>query len=350
MRDQSSFGSDAADIRSLVGDADPAAGLAAATATARLAGIRDEILGASPPGAPRVRQHRRRRPRALVAYALVPALLAATGAAWAVIRGGGQSFIPVSCFSAASLHPPFVLDGGATPGQTPVAFCAHEWATGAFGHLHGHRVPPLVACEIPYGTYGIGVFPNTTCARLGLRPPSARYLAADRNLWAFTHGLQARLPVTHRCVPQRRAVAIARQEMGRYGYRSWHLRIESRFDLTGATLSPVTSCVSAQVFPKHHAVELYLSPGPRTAYGRFAAAFDAVGKGLSCRPGSPPFRVKELFTPRMRRLFARALPGWTMRFVGPKLDRAHPCFGEELNQRTRQWLLFRPTYLGAWRG
>lgn len=346
MRDQTNFHAAAADIRSLLDGTDPAAGLPAVTAAARLASIRDQVLSADAAGARQrtrpwraARQmprhpDRRRRPRTVVAYAVIPALLAVTGAAWA-LTGSHQPGIALSCFSNASLRASR-LALAVTQDQSPVTACAHQWAIGSMPGSHSHEVPPLVACEI---SYGIGVFPRTTCARLHLPALSASYLGASRNLAAFMNALDTRLPDTHRCVRERQAIPIARQLMARYGYASWHLRIKSYFDLTGTTLSPATSCAGSYVDSGHHVVELILNPGPDTAYGRFSAAFDALGKGLTCKPGSTPFDTTSLFTPRMRRLFAQAMPGWTMRVAGHRTDRAHPCYNEALDPRTKQWIL-----------
>jgi hypothetical protein len=349
MRDHTNFHVDTAAIRSLLDGTDPVADPPASGTSTRLAGIKDQILLAD---ASSSRKHRwsllalrrsrrlplaRRRSRMAVAYAVVPALLAVTGAAW-VVSSSHQPGMGLVCYAHPTQHTSAGLvgaAGGVTASESPVAYCAHMWAIGAFNHTHHGHVPPLVACET---SYGIGVWPWTTCAALGLRPLTAGYLSASRNLVAFTNAIHTQIPDTHRCVREPQAVAIARQLLDRYGYASWHLTIYSRFDLTGATLSPSTSCVGSVVFPEHHLVELVLSPGPDTAYGRFSAAFDRLGPS-SCKPGSRPFDTKELFTPRMHRLLALGMPGWTIRVKGHWADRAHPCYGEAEYPRSKRIVL-----------
>jgi hypothetical protein len=242
------------------------------------------------------------------------------------------------CYSLPTQHPRADLvsiSGMVNASENPVSYCAHWWATGAFNGTRGH-VPPLTACEI---RIGVGVFPRTTCAALGLRPLTTSDLSASRKLAAFTHAITTQIPVTHRCVREPQAVAMARRTLDRYGYASWHLTIQSRFDATGTTLSPSTSCVGSMVYPAHHVVELALYPGPHTAYSRFWAAFGRLGSS-SCKPGSRPFDTKGLFTPRMQRLLAQGMPGWTMRVKGQWANRAHPCYNQEWSARSKRLVLF----------
>lgn len=349
MPDHRSFQGDAAEIRSLLAGTDPAAGALAAQVTTLMSRIRDGIVSTGVPPArsmPRAalsrrwwpnRPARKRQRRTVVVYAAIPALLAATGAAWVVTSSAAPSGM-IDCYSAASLHPHSLYLGRVSTGQTPIGYCAHAWAIGAVtGNPHSHTVPPLVACEVKDA---IGVFPDTTCARLGLRPLSARYLGSERRIVSFENYLQQRLRPAA-CVHQRQAEAIADQALARYGFTSWHLKIESRFWITGARLDPATSCVISMVYSDTHVVELAMNPGPHTSFGRFSAAFAKLGG--SCRPGSKPFGTSGLFTPRMRLLFARALPGWTIGVIGPRADRAHPCYGISYDAHRRQMRLFGPT-------
>src|SRR5215472_15069645 len=96
MRDQTNFHADTAAIRSLLDGTDPAADLPGGGAATRLADIKNRILLADAASRrqyslslPALRRNRRlplarRRSRTAVAYTVVPALLAVTGAAWIV--------------------------------------------------------------------------------------------------------------------------------------------------------------------------------------------------------------------------------------------------------------------------
>jgi hypothetical protein len=208
MSDETSFRADASDIRSLLTGTDPTAEARGDDVGNAMSLIRDAIAGtgiaaAGPPPMARAarrwwpsRPSRRRvRRRLVVVYAAIPALVAATGGAWVVASSNPPSG-NVLCYSSASLHPNGILEGELSPSQAPVAFCAHVWAIGAVtGDRHSSAVPPLVACVV---TNVIGVFPHTSCGALALRPPSARYLKADRAAVSSTISLAGRLTLAAR--------------------------------------------------------------------------------------------------------------------------------------------------------
>lgn len=325
MSDEMRFSADAADIRSLLAGTDPAADTPGAETSGRLSRIRDGITSTDSAAAQSTQKARmtrawwpnlpvrRRQRRTIVIYAVIPALLAVTGAAWAVTSSSSTPSGNVFCYSSASLHPSGILGGVVSKDQTPVAFCASKWAIGAVtGDPHSHTVPPLVACVAPAA---IGVFPHTTCAALGLQPLSARYLRAAQHLATLSAYLARRINLST-CMAEPRAAEIARQALTRYGYHGWRV--------TGYRPDPVAECATMGVNNANHTVFLIGLPGPNSPGARYDAVFQRLN--AHCTPGSKPVSARKLIRGMLAALRAEGYPGWTVVVSGAPTSRKQPCY------------------------
>ena len=160
------------------------------------------------PGRPQ-RRHR----RAIITCVAVPVLLGATAAGWAIAVSPPASYVTneVLCYSGPYDRGPMLDHSNGvlstvSDGTPPSQVCARQWATGAvLGDPHSHLIPPLVACVLPPGLHpgaagnngSVGVFPDTTCAKLNLAALPPGYDQAARRLFALDSHLRAGAPALH---------------------------------------------------------------------------------------------------------------------------------------------------------
>jgi hypothetical protein len=180
------------------------------------------------------RRPQRRRRRTVFTCVAVPVLLAATAAGWAIAVSPPASFVPdqVMCYSGkymTGIDHSGAFAATVSHGTSPTTLCAHMWATGAvMGDPRDHFVPPLTACVLPGlihpGSAGdsgsVGVFPDTTCAQLGLAPLPPGYDRAARRLFALDNYLNAG---ARRCLSLIAADSFARQALRAFGYQGWQV-------------------------------------------------------------------------------------------------------------------------------
>jgi hypothetical protein len=240
---------DVADIQSLLGVADPASGLpdgrsglaaawqrvSAQTTQTAPATRAAQTVQAAPerrawwPGRPA----RQRRRKIVVTCVAVPALAAASAAGWAIANDTPASHVAQNIWCWSS---PRGGDGGGSvqlpsTGQVPTAVCAQQWASGNMNPAV-RTVPSLVACSMgSFDGGSIGVYPDTTCQALHLRPVPSGYQQAARSFAALTNtlaadglyadGLQAH-PVV-RCWSAAKAVALTRQALQSNGFTGWRI-------------------------------------------------------------------------------------------------------------------------------
>jgi hypothetical protein len=263
------FGGAVSEIRALLGSRDPAAAALDDGARDRLLDIRHAIMSAAACAEPSARVrgrapaaeamaagqvagtarrrwwHRnwwpgrplRRHRRVVIGCVAVPALLAATGAGWAIAASQPAPRVvnTVDCYSGRYL-PGNLLDHSdsvlvtVSYGSPPTVVCAQQWARGAvIGDPHSHYVPPLVACELPAPrhpaaaavTGQVGVFPDTTCARLHLAPLPPGYGQAARRLAELDRYLRS--GPMRGCVAEPKVASYARQALETLGFSGWRV-------------------------------------------------------------------------------------------------------------------------------
>jgi hypothetical protein len=238
-------GRDVQDIQALLTAADPAGGPLEASSAARLAALRHRIDGAGPspsasPSATRRRRAwrpggaaRHRRPKIVIACVAVPALAAATAAGWVIANDTPASHVAMNVWCWSSPQGAGVGGSVQLPatGQAATAACAQQWAAG-YMNPRVHTVPPLVACSMgSFDGGSVGVYPDTTCRALHLRPVPSGYRQAARNFAAltnslkadglYTDGLQAH-PVI-RCWSAAKAAALTEQALQSNGFAGWRI-------------------------------------------------------------------------------------------------------------------------------
>ncbi len=329
MRTSTSVSDDIRDIRQLLEGTDPAGGAPGATGQtcelgqpdrSQLAKLRQAVMTGSRP-ARRSRRWQlawpgRRRRRLVISCVAVPVLLAATAAGWVLSTGQRPaSYVAdqVECFAGPRLD----SSGGitASEGAPPTLVCARLWARGQMGNPHRQVVPRLAACELPpakhpgaAGTFGsVGVFPDTTCAKLHLPDLPAGYDRAARRSYLLSQylitGMQgtARQP---RCLSVTAADAFARRALARFGYHGW--RITHPWG-TGP------GCWEGQADSAVHAIQVLPGPGggllPRPVR-RVLGHVLAIPKA-ACHPASPRYRAMIAGELRAALRLAGAA-GWTV--------------------------------------
>ena len=228
------------DITALLAEHAPAQADLDDDARARMRQIRQAITAQpQPPGRRRswwpgrpVRRHR----RAVITCVAVPAVLGATAAGWAIAASPPASYVTnqVICYTGRYLRGP-LLDHSAgafltvSDGTPPTQVCARQWATGAvIGNPHSHMIPPLVACVLPPGRHpggvgnngSVGVFPDTTCAKLKLAALPPGYDRAARRLFALDSHLRAG---ARRCMSLAATDQFVQAALRRYGYSTWRI-------------------------------------------------------------------------------------------------------------------------------
>lgn len=234
MSSRFDFDRDVADIQALMGDTrrDPAwwpGDKLADAELARLTQIRQDVTAVPrTPGRRRtwwpIRPQRRHR-RLVISCVALPVLLGATAAGWVVassspaIRVAGM----VYCHGPQRQQVTYMTT---SDGSAPTELCARFWAGGQVTGRPVRHVPRLVACALPISRNpgsvnqgGVGVFPDTTCAALHLRPLPAGYREAARQLSDLERYLQAGQRDHCRSVPA--ADAYARGALARFGFTGW---------------------------------------------------------------------------------------------------------------------------------
>ena len=324
---------DVSDIRQLLADSDPAAGDLGATAPARLALIREQI-SREPAVTPDRRtwwpsRHQRQRRRVVITCIAVPALLAATGAGWALAAQPAASRVTaaVVCYSLPHLPQNGVSEnagGGADDGVAPAVMCARQWAAGDI--IPGvHRVPhQLAACAVSrLGV--IGVFPDTTCAALHLPVVPAGYDAAARRFFALSSALGTGLVGNGsrpRCVAEPAAASYIRQTARKHGFGSWRV-------ILPAVVEPGL-CWQAQEDPASHTISVVPQEGvyaPGNGPARIIQqVMDPLESTARCRAGSKPESTAAIRRELRTRLRTAGYGNWTVTVAGLPDSRSTPCY------------------------
>jgi hypothetical protein len=324
---------DISEIRRLLAGTDPGAGELGATAPARLALIREQI-STEPAVTPGRRtwwpsRHQRQRRRVVITCMAVPALVAATGAGWALAAQPAASRVTdaVVCYSLPHL-PQNGADetggGGADDGVAPTVMCARQWAAGEI--VPGvHRVPRrLAACAVP--SLGmIGVFPDTTCAALHLPDLPAGYITAARRFFALDRALGAGLVGSGsrpRCLSEPAAASYIRQTARKHGFASWRI-------ILPAVVEPQL-CWQAQADPASHTISVVPQDG---VYARrngpariIQQVMDPLESTARCRAGSKPESTAAVIRELRTRLRTAGYGNWTVAVVGLPDSRSNPCY------------------------
>jgi hypothetical protein len=336
------------DIRARLSAADPAADRLSDAERDRLLQTRAAVTTASwePRKRPGMRKSSRpwrpgsppRRRRLIITAITVPVLLAATAAGWAASLSPAALRVSprVACFSAASAGSSHFVVMTASQGQAPTALCAKLWASGAMpGRRPGHyRVPRLAACalrarsETQFGGSGtVGVFPDTTCARLHLARVPAGYPAAARAVSALQGTVERDVNVS-RCLSRATIVADANRALARYRMTGWKVTYPFGTSLP-ARWKDHAVCWGAQVNSAASAIQAY----PSVKQAPMGVAATIIGHALQvpaarCLAGRPPQSAATALD-RVRIAWRRAgHPNWTLRiaFAGPAARRSAPCY------------------------
>jgi hypothetical protein len=324
---------DISEIRQLLAGTDPVAGEQAATAGHRLALIRQQIRAqAAVPAGGRTwwpARRRRQRRRVVMTCIAVPALLAATGAGWVLAAQPAASRVTaaVVCYSGPHLPQAGVSEdfgGGSNDGESPARMCARQWAAGEI--IPGiHQVPHrLAACAVP--SLGlVGVFPDTSCAKLHLPDVPAGYELASRRYYALSRALTAGLVGAGskpRCVSEPAAVSYVRLTARRYGFATWRI-------IPPTGVQPKL-CWQAQPDPASHTISIDPQPGVYAPGNGPAEIIERVMDPLyspaRCRPGNKPESTAAISHELRTRLRQAGYGNWTVAVEGLPDSRSYPCY------------------------
>ncbi len=328
------------DITTLLAEQAPEVSSCDEETQARMRQIRRAVMG-RPRNSARHRswwpgRPQRQRRRAVLTCVAIPVLLAATAAGWAIAVSPPASFVTndVLCFQKG-VSPDQVPSPSAastlSDGASPTALCAHLWATGVVtGDPHDHFVPPLTACALPppahpntEGVTGqVGVFPYTTCARLGLAQLPRGYDRAARRFSALDRYLSAG---AHRCMSPAATVGFARQALRIFGYRGW--RITFPWGLHPKGTKP-GACWEGKADSAGQAVQVLPVPVPGYAdypLLRVLSRALKVPEG-ACSSGNPPEDAAVVIA-RLKDALRRAGYGtWKITLFGGRANRESPCY------------------------
>jgi hypothetical protein len=221
------------------------------------------------PGRP-LRRHR----RAVIACVAVPVLAGATAAGWAIAVSPPASYVTneVGCYSGKYLPGTFLDHSQSvymtiSDGTPPTTLCARAWSRGdVIGNPHSHFVPPLTACVLPsavplgfvQNTGAVGVFPDTTCARLHLPPLPPGYDRAARRLFTLDNYLTSG---AENCMSRTVADRFVRRALDKFGYQSW--RVTQPWG-THPRGFPPDACWEGQPDSSVHAIQVLPEPGAPT--------------------------------------------------------------------------------------
>ncbi len=267
---------------------------------------------------------RRKGRRRLLALVAVPAAGALAAAGWALAsRQANQVTESIGCYSAPSLHANINIV--ASTGASPVGVCAGQWQAGTVAGPVT-VIPRLTACVLPRGN-AIGVFPDTTCDRLGLQALPAGYASAAKTYSAMTGQLVAELGQSGNttCVTQTRAVTLVKEALRNYGYRGWTVSADG--------FTPVTPCAVFDPDPDHHHITVSGQQTPQ-----FAQAINAAVEAQrdTCAPGDPPQSAAAALGLFRSHLRAAGFGNWTV-VVDPGVTTtpAQPCYDPAPDAATR---------------
>jgi hypothetical protein len=284
------------------------------------------------PGRPQ-RRHR----RAIITCVAVPALLGATAAGWAIAVSPPASYVTndVLCYSGPYNRGPMLDHSNSvfstvSDGAPPTQVCAREWAIGAVtGDPRSHLIPPLVACVLPAlhpgaagNTGSVGVFPDTTCAKLNLAALPPGYDRAARRLFALDSHLGAG---AQRCMSLAATDQFVRAALRRYGYPTW--RITHPWGTGSAELAR-SGCWEGQPDSSVHVIQVLPEPGftPRQDVGpeNVVRTTLSVPKG-ACREGNRPENGAATIA-RLQAALRKAGDGtWKVTLHG-KTSQDAPCY------------------------
>jgi hypothetical protein len=243
--------------------------------------------------------------------------LAAAG--WTLaIRQGSQVTAGIGCYATANINGGVnVVDA---TGGSPIAACARQWRAGVVaGHVA--QPPPLTACVLPRGG-AVGVFPNTTCATLGLQTLPAHYASAAKTFVALTTQLAGEFgqPGDTTCIGAASALALVRSALRTHGYDDWTV------STTG--LSAATPCASFAPDPEHH--RIFVTGQQTTAFNHaLASAVDAQRR--SCAAGDAPERPATAIGLFHKYLQAAGYGSWTVTTDAVHTTREQPCYAASVN-------------------
>ena len=324
---------DITQARQLLAGIDPAAGELDDSAAEHLARIRT-LVSAEPAVTAGKRtwwpaRRQRQRRRVIITGIAVPALLAATGAGWALAAQPAASRVTnaVVCYSRPHLPLAGVSEnaaGGSDNGVPPAVMCARQWAAGDV--IPGvHRVPRvLAACAVP-GLGDIGVFPDTSCQALDLPGVPAGFDTAARKFSALSNALAKGLTGTAsapRCASEPAASAYIRQTARRYGFGRWRIALPA--------VTEPGLCWQAQPDPVSHTIAVLPQPGvyapgngPAQIIQRVMDPLYSAGR---CRAGRTPESTAAVVRELRARLRAAGYGNWTVTVVGLPTSVATPCY------------------------
>lgn len=332
------------DITALLAEYAPAPADRDDDAQARMRQIRQAII-AQPrqPGRRRSwwpgRPQRRRR-RAVITCVAVAALLGATAAGWAIAVSPPASYVTndVICYTGPYDRGPLLDHSNGelvtvSDGTPPTQVCAREWATGAvIGNPHSHMIPPLVACVLSPGPHpggvgnngSVGVFPDTTCAKLKLAALPPGYDRAARRLFALDSHLRAG---ASRCMSLAATDQFVQAALRKYGYSTW--RITHPWG-TGSAGQARSGCWEGQPDSSVHVIQVLPEPGFTPS--RDVGPENVIRKTLSvprgaCRRGNQPENGAATVA-RLHAALRRAGDGsWKVTLHGQTSQDA-PCYAQ----------------------
>lgn len=175
-----------------------------------------------------VERPRRRVPRR-VKLVLVPVVIVALAAAgYGIYRVVASDPLVVACYrQMAAVSDVHAADASE---RDAVATCRELWEPGGEFNRDGSLpVPPLTAC-VKEGT--VAVYPHPTgidpCEALGLRHAAQTTLEGEARALSHVRDDLAEV-FTASCVPQDRAVAVARAELRRWGLDRWRVLVPTPF-------------------------------------------------------------------------------------------------------------------------
>jgi hypothetical protein len=319
------------DIQVLVGQSDAVAGDLDDATRSRLMRTRQAITARRRmsghgrtwwPDRPQRKHH-----RVAIGCVLVPALLAATAAGWAIAGGPSASRVTaaVVCYSLPHLPELGISEaaaGGTAGSISPTALCARQWAAGEVVAGVHHVPASLVACA--NASLGeVAVFPDTTCAAVHLPPLPADYGTAARRYGALTSALADGLIGSggqSRCVGEAVAVSFTRQTLRSHGFDNWRI-IPPRN-------SGVPECWQALANPATQTIQIVPQPGvyPPSVAGaeRVIRTALSVPAG-ACRSGNTPENAAATIR-KLRAALRQAGDGtWTVVLRQPT-TRQLPCY------------------------
>lgn len=264
------------------------------------------------------------RRRRLLALLAVPVAGALAASGWALAnRQASQVTAGIGCYASPSLQASAAIVDAT--GASPTAVCAQLWQAGAVaGHVT--TVPPLTACVLPHGG-AVGVFPDTSCDRLGLQALPAGYASAAKTYAAMIDRLVDELGQSGAttCVGEGEAVTLVEEALRDYGYTGWTVGAEG--------FTSMTPCAVFDPDPEDHHVTVSGQPTPKLS--------QAVGSAVeaqrsTCHPGDAPetaAAARRLFEAHLR---AAGFGDWrVVADSGVVTTRQQPCYNPTVDLATR---------------